>query len=320
MGVALLFGYLLYFLLKRKWQLLIFFSISFAAAAIPWVIRAQKLGGSSYVKQLKMVNPYLPELGQADIFNFTERMAGNFCRYVAREIPSAVFPAWEPAYHTPLSFLEWFLGILILFLIAYGIYSLPRYRWLIAGYVSATLGILLLWPEVWIGVRFSIAIIPFLMLGFFHGSYAMFNRGFQTAKQKRHPQALWLILASFIYLTPVRALHDQAKAPYTAEWSAYFEVADWAKNNLPENKLVSTGKPGLFYLYSNSSVMRYRFAKDPAIVIADLEKNGVDYVVVDQVHKNTGRFLLPAIKQYWHRFEEIYGVKNTDTYLLRFRK
>jgi hypothetical protein len=42
----------------------------FVAAALPWFIRGQKLGGGSYINQLKMINPYNPGLGQANMGDF----------------------------------------------------------------------------------------------------------------------------------------------------------------------------------------------------------------------------------------------------------
>ena len=83
--------------------------------------------------------------------------------------------------------------------------------------------------------------------------------------------------------------------------------------------MVSCGKPELFYLYSGTYTMRYPFERDPARFIEKLEEAGVDYVVLDQVYGNTVRYLLPAIRQYPERFEQVYHESAPDTYLLRFR-
>ena len=318
MGIALLFGYLLHFLIYRRWKAMAVFCTGFIAAALPWFLRGHKLGGSSYMKQLMMVDPYKPELGQAGFFHFAERMITNLSRYLTREIPNAIFPAWEPDYHAPLTGSEWLLGIFILCLVAYGIYSLPGYRWVITGYVLATLGILLVWPEVWIGVRFIAPIIPFLVLGFFSGCYALLTKSLHILKPEINIHPLWLLVAVLVYLNPLAALHKRSKAPYSPSWKSYFEVAAWLKKNKSENVVVGTAKPALFYLHSGSYVMRYKFAGDPAALIADLEQNGVHYVVIDQVHKNTRRYLLPLTEQYPERFKEVYRVPNTETYLLKF--
>lgn len=320
LGVALLAGYILYFLIHRRWKALGVFFITFVAAALPWIIRGQKLGGSSYMKQLTMVNPYQPELGQAGFSDFVDRFFENFTRYITREIPDSIFPIRQPDYHSPISGSEGFVGILILAVICFGIYSLPKYRWLIAGYILGTLGILMLWPSVWIGVRFIVPMIPVFMLGFFYGCYALIEKAAALFAQKKHVSALWLLIFALFYIKPVNAVHEQAKVPYPPAWENYFEVATWLKKNAESDVVVSTGKPELFYLYSGTYIMRYKFEQDPAALIADLEKNKVDYIVIDQVYGNTLRYLLPAVRQYPHRFEQVYHVKNPDTYLLKFKR
>ena len=84
--------------------------------------------------------------------------------------------------------------------------------------------------------------------------------------------------------------------------------------------VVSCGKPSLFYTYADNYTMRYKFTKDPAELIADLEKQKVDYVVIDQVYGNTFQYLLPAVRQYPNRFEQVLHLKNPDTFLLKFKK
>lgn len=318
LGVALLAGYMLHFITRKKWKSLAVYFIGFVAAALPWIIRGQKLGGSSYMRQLKMINPYQPELGQADFSDFSERFFNNFSRYVTRELPSSVFPVKEPDYHTPMEGSEWFFGLIFLTLLCYGIYSLPRYRWLIAGYIAGTLGILMLWPDVWIGVRFIVPAIPMLTFGFLYGGYRLLSKGAGMTGKSFQP--LWLLVLGLFFIKPVNALHDQAKMPYMPAWENYFDVASWLKKNEKRTVVVGTGKPSLFFLYSGTYVDRYKFEQDPAALIEDLENKKIDYVVIDQVYGNTFRYLLPAVRQYPERFEPVYHVKNPDTYLLKFKR
>ena len=165
LGIALLGGYFFYFILQKKWKPILMFLVTFLAGALPWFIRGQKLGGGSYMKQLSMINPYQPALGKADFGDFVDRVLNNFSRYVTFEIPSAIFPVKQPEYGTSYSAGDWALGLLMVGLIFYGIFSLPKYRWLILGYILGTLAILMIWPDVWIGVRFIVPIIPLLILG-----------------------------------------------------------------------------------------------------------------------------------------------------------
>ena len=62
-GVALILGIILFLAFRRHWKHAIIIALGVVLLALPWQIRNNKIGGSSYVKQLKMVNPYRPELG-----------------------------------------------------------------------------------------------------------------------------------------------------------------------------------------------------------------------------------------------------------------
>ena len=100
----------------------------------------------------------------------------------------------------------------------------------------------------------------------------------------------------------------------------YFSMAKWVNRNLDDGVVVSCGKPALFYLEAETFTMRYKFAQNPAELIKDLEEKKVDYVVVDQVYGNTFRYLVPAIRQYPNRFEQVLHLQNPDTYLLKFKR
>jgi hypothetical protein len=97
-------------------------------------------------------------------------------------------------------------------------------------------------------------------------------------------------------------------------------MGEWLRRNESPDVVVSCGKPTLFYLYSQTYTVRYAFEQDPALLIQDLEKEQVDYVVIDQVYPNTIRYLLPALRAYPDRFEQIYHLGNPDTFLLKFKR
>lgn len=266
-----------------------------------------------------MINPYQPNLGRADFGDFIDRFFDNFGRYITWEIPSAIFPIKAPAYNTSASASEWFVGIIILGLIFFGLYQLKTHRWTLIGYALGTFGVLMIWPSVWIGVRFIVPLIPVLVIGFFHGLYFIIIKiGELTSGRKLSP--LLLLVFLFFFISPVNKLNASAKASYSAAWENYFNTARWAKRNLDADAVISCGKPALFYLYANTYTMRYKFAQNSQELIENLEDRGVDYVVVDQVYGNTFRYLVPAIRQYPERFEQVLHLKNPDTYLLKFRK
>jgi hypothetical protein len=199
----------------------------------------------------------------------------------------------------------------------YGFFTLKKVKWLVLGYVMATSGTLMFWPDVWVGVRFMIPLIPLLFIGLFKGLYEAIDYFFRQAK--RTFSYGWLIVPVLFMSVSLSELHDQAKLPLHPAWQNYYAMAEWLKANESSEVVVSCGKPSLFYLYSGTYTMRYAFEDEPDKLIRDLEERQVEYVVLDQVYGNTLRYLLPAIKAYPDRFEQIYYRQNPDTFLLRFK-
>ncbi len=318
LGIALIAGIIFNYLISKNWRRAASVAIVFIAGALPWFLRSQHLGGGSYTRQLQLINPYRPELGMADLGDYMNRFFENVTRYISMEIPYSIFPANRPDYTGSADTGAWILGLVVVGMTIFGITQFPKFRWLILGYMLATFGILMLWPDVWVGVRFMIPVIPLLLTGLFYGLYKILFVFFRQANKSFHPA--WLLVVVIFMIAPLGELHDQAKLPLHPAWQNYYAMAEWLRENEKPEVVVSCGKPALFYLYSGTFTMRYAFENDPEKLIEDLEKQQVDYVVLDQVYGNTIRYLLPAIKQYPERFEQIVYAKNPDTFLLKFKR
>ncbi|UII22178.1 hypothetical protein [Fulvivirga ligni] len=267
-----------------------------------------------------MINPYQPALGQAGFGDFVDRFLTNFSRYITLEIPSSVFPVRTPDYQAEAIGGLWFFGVVMIGLIIYGVWSLPKYRWLIAGYLLGNFAILMLWPDVWIGVRFIVPIIPILILCFVNALFSLYSLVAKGVKKQASPQPLYLAILVLFCFSPINKIHDDAKAAISPAWKNYFAAADWIKKNSKEKVTVACGKPMLFYLYSDSYTLRYKFEQDPEALIKDLEEREVDYVVIDQVYGNTFRYLLPAVRKHPERFQQAHRLQYPDTYVLKFRR
>ena len=317
LGIAILAGVILYLVIHKKWRYVAAYAGGFIILALPWFIRSQQLGGGSYTRQLKLINPYRPELGNADFSEFVRRFFDNISRYISTEIPYSIFPHQMPDYQASADFSSWIFGLLIIAVAIFGLWQIKRYRWLLLGYLLGTFGILMLWPDVWVGVRFMVPVIPFVLMAAFLGTYHLINRITTQAGKTLSP--LWLMVPVVFMSVPLATLHDQAKVPLHPAWQNYYAMAEWLRENERPDVVVSCGKPSLFYLYSGTYTMRYAFEDEPEKLIRNLEEEKVNYVVLDQVYGNTIRYLLPAIKQYPERFEQVHYARNPDTFLLKFK-
>lgn len=321
LGIAILaaYGLVLLFDIRKRWKILAAYIGGFVVLFLPWFLRGQSLGGNSYVKQLFMINPYRPEAGAAGFADLITRFMKNAGRYVNREIPEVMFPFKTFSYKEPVEGIEWLTGGILVIIILLGLYRLTKYRRLLSGYLLATFAVLLLWPDVWVGIRFVLPTLPFLVLLFIHGITTIsqwvklrWNRTFTP----------WLALLLLIPLmSEVIALNERSKAPYEPKWQNYFNVASALKAENKPHLVISCRKPSLFYLYSGTYTTRYAYTLDPDEFLADLEKRKVDYVVLEQLgYSSTYRYLLPAIQNNPDRFERALHLPDPDTYLLRFIK
>jgi hypothetical protein len=290
----------------------------FVGLVLPWFIRGQKLGGGSYINQLTLINPYNPDLGRAGLGDYVARMMANLKRYITIEIPHGLFPSREALYNESATFGMWVFGFLLIGLVVYGIVKTPRFRPLIAGYLLGTFGILMLWPDIWNGVRFMLPVVPLVLYYCLKGMFELLQGllNFLSIGKRLHP-AIFLVIGAF-QLGSVQALHQDAKAPIGGNWANYFEIASWIKSNTPANTIVACGKPELFYVYSGTPTFRFKFTRDDQELLEHLKERKADYVVIDQVYGNTVNYLLPAVQKNPDKFEVILQLQNPETYLLKF--
>jgi hypothetical protein len=314
-GMALIAGILFYLLMGRNWRLAFSYLSGFLVLIMPWIIRGQLLGGNSYLHQLVMVNPYRPAMGEIGLADLLSRVIQNLVRYITVEIPSASLSFIPVDYLAQTPLWLWLVGPGFLMITGYGLWQLPGLKSLVWYYILSTLGILLLWPEVWVGIRFVLPIVPFLMLGFFYALNLMLR------KRIRHYKVIYwlpgLILAA--YLLPLRSLHVQAVHPYDNAWLNYFELANYLKYNEDSQVTVACRKPALFHLYSHTYTLNYKYTEDQEVFIKDLQTKKIDYVVLEQLgYGTTLRYLYPVMRDQPHLFETVMHLDKPDTYLVKF--
>ncbi len=324
-GLALFGGIALFLLIKKHWSYLIGLVSGFILLALPWFLRSKSLGGSSYAKQLVRKNPYRPELGELELSDWFTRIWENLQRYITREIPSGMFNYIStPQYKEEITSQEWAVGLVILAVVLFGLFRLKRFFYILLFYFGASFAILLLWPDVWYGVRFLIPLIPFLLFLFVFGVQQVFVLAANLAKTEKLKTATFylpLVLLVLVpsYKEPLEKLELIGSADYRKSYKNYFELARWVKINAEPDAVTACRKGQLFYLYSGKPTVGYKNTLDAEELVADLAEKGVDYVVIDQLgYSSTGRYLVPAVQKYTAKFQVIQHLKDPDTYLCRF--
>ncbi len=291
---------------------------------VPWVIRSRLVGGGGYVSQLLAANPYQPELGNASIIDFFWRVLENANRYIGKELPYLFFSSVDPGYQNSTAFKSYLIGLAIFGFIAFGLYTLQRYRVFFCIYLFGSFGVFLLWPSQWYGVRFIIVILPILIFLFFKGIFELFEIINNFSLKKRWFSKFQLVSLGIVLLFfdfgVVNALKNKANSDYPKSYQNFFKMAEWASENTADTSIFASRKPAFFYLFSKRKSIRFRDTPLEEQQILNLKYNSVDFIVLDNLgYSSAKNYLLPAIQKYPLKFSEITRFGEPPTLLLSFR-
>ncbi|PHR30907.1 MAG: hypothetical protein COA38_09265 [Fluviicola sp.] len=313
-GVTMLGASVLFILFSKKYLSSVLVLGIVLLALLPWQMRSTSLGGSSYVKSLFRVNPYDGKSKQMATGDWGNRMKMNSVRYVSKEIPSSIFPNLKITYRdsktrelAPSSGNKWFLGILIILLTFLGIISSKKYRWLFLFIFGSNLLVYMLWPEVWFGIRFILPMVPLILLFSALGIIFILKKIFQR-KEKLQTSPYLALSFGLLFIPQMKGiikLHEKAEATHPKHWANYLAMSEWTKNNL-KDAVISTRKPGVFYVGSGHSTLAFRSTHNREEFLNYLKENGVTHVVIENLgFSQTFKYLLPVVKHDTQQFKMI---------------
>ncbi|HBF19933.1 MAG: hypothetical protein CMI36_14020 [Owenweeksia sp.] len=326
-GIALVVTVIALLVMRKQWNYLLTFIVGWVALIIPWYFRSKALGGSSYVDQLMMKNPYNPQEGTIEFTDIFVRIWDNIVRYTGREIPYGLLNFVEKVnYQEAIPTRDFVIGAIAVALIIFGAFRIKKYRILICLYVLFTLGILMLWPKVWFGVRFIIPLIPILTFMLLYGMVevlqlaARYLLNYKEGHIINIGAAVLSILIIGSYSSgAISRLEATAKANYPAIYHDYFELAKWANANVPDTSVIACRKLALFHIFSHRYVCHYKNTEDPDEQLEFLKSQSVDYVLFDRLgYTSTQKYLYPAIKRYAGKFPVVAKMGQPETVLLKF--
>lgn len=316
-GIAIVGAVVFYLLLQKKWKAIAVVFGFLVMTYGPWQLRSYNLGGSSYVKQLFKVNPYVSESPKMELKDWGQRIVNNAERYTSKEIPNLLFPIKPVKYNDqntgkpfPAEKSQWVLGIFIICLTAIGLWSFKKWRSLLISFFGVNVAIFMLWPDVWFGIRFILPMVPLILIGFFGGFKFLFQliskHEFITSGKVYTIIALLFIAINFPAL---KMLNQKATGKHTPNWYNYLYVAEWAKDNLSETDIVVTRKPEIFSFISRNKSKTFVYTEYLDTIKADFEKHKITHVCFEQLgFMQTGKYLIPLLMKEPDRFELLYTV------------
>ena len=313
-GITLLGAVIVYLFLQRDFRRGLVFFGAFLLAWLPWTLRNRAVGdGGVYLKQLIQVNPYYPDQGLLDVAGFIGRLTGNGAAYLNVELPRLLWPFFSGSGgFGPVS-------VFIVLLAAYTLMQALRFRRdvLLVLYTAFTVGVALLW--FWVDARFLFGVVP-LFVYFAVRAVNDLADGISAHGGPWTGRALrWglLITVAWGQIPGVLRLAEYARADYPPAWSRYYQAGQWLKQNTDEEAIVLCRKGYWMYIVSGRRCVGFPF-KDPSTIMAHMEKETVDYVVLESLgFAQTAKYLAPAVNEHMDRFRILWKDEQIPTYVLK---
>ena len=320
-GIVLALSIVLNELSMLRWKRASVAAIFFIGIFLPWLIRGMYLDVLTHFDLISALNPLVPFGAKADFFDIVQRIDINVINYTSVYLPSSVIPVsrW---FSNQGNIFSWLLGISLLGTIAYGMLNIGKDRLFFMFYLLLYFAILLLYPQAYSGHRFLLALLPLLYLVFYIGLSSLANK----LKNGTKYSLGIMILIAILNLWSLRSLDAELSKPLLPQWKGYFEVANWAGDNLTADAVIATRIGQEFYLYSVRKTVQFPFFEDVDKILGYLIYNNVTHIVSDDLdypitdmRESTGIPLETLRNANPESLKEVYVSKTRETKLFEFQ-
>lgn len=322
-GIILFLAVFSVFLFTGRIRQAVWLGLGFLFCLLPWSLRNWQLsGGTEYISQFLLVNPYDPHSGIVGFVGLTERFGVNLVRYVDKEIPFLIFNQFAVDHKSELSVLRILSSLLVIASLLQGVVHIKKEdRHFLSFLLMYGIGIVLLWPSEWFGIRFLLPLAPFIIVLSLYGLFDIIRRFFQKLNFNHLNIFFGIVLLLILSQIPsVDELRERKSNDYPIAYNDYFSDARWVRKNSIDPQVVACRKPLLFYHFSQVPSVRFPSGDEPFEVVDFFNKNQVDFVVMDALgYASTGQDILPVLKLYPDRFEIIKKNERTPSFVCRYR-
>ncbi len=318
-GIVLIASIFLYLMIQKKWKVAGGFIAGVGILYLPWIIRNSIHGiEGRYVGTIMTVNPWRPEAGKiSSVGEFIDKMQVNLYDTVLSGFPQSIFSFSDFASMSTTSF--YILGTIVLAVVLFGAWRLPKINVLISLYILGNIAIFLIWHGG-NSIRYVHPLSPILIFCFYYGIVELIKIIFLSLKLKIPSWLPFCFLGViFLHLPRLGDLNKKSKERLHPGMTNYFQLAKNFKTKNEDGAVVICRKPGMFHYYSNAFTYNYKYSLDDKEIIERFINQDVDYVVIDQLgYGSTSRYLVPAIQKNQELFKTVEQLENPDTYLLKF--
>ena len=304
---------------RRRWKQLAIFVIGITPFVFWWWYRARTQGGVDYVQQFWFVNPYQPELGRVGAIDLVRRAFANNTAYLQRHLPILMV-----GIDNTLTFL---LAVITIGLGIFGWVRRLRHANISELFLPLYIALLLAWPAVWSGERFLVPALPFILFYAAEGMQRILRK-FAVAR----PRLIGYAAATIIAISAMPGLVQAVQwgtlctrlymlgdrySCHAENWKDFYATAEFAGRALPENAVVLSRKPRLFWAFSDGVKSKiYPLSTNSDSLFALAKQTGARYVVLDRVDALTPRYLMPTLANRQKAFCLLYALGQSQTAIM----
>jgi hypothetical protein len=315
-GIALFVAFIFYLLFTRR----------FREIAIPVTIFVigtliQRLITGSLIS-----TGYQSQVFNSSISEKIGQVFSNIIGYYNEVVSSSLFPIFGSRLDSVLEnyglgFIPFVFNIIILFLIAFGMFRTnPKLEWMHLYFVIYVLGILAFWnPDVGsVKARFLIPILSFLYFYFLNGIK------FFGEKLKR-PNMVFVIAVLFSIPLLARNVQD-IQNPVKNQITDLSIGANWVAENTPADSIVMVNEPVPVYPHVQRQTIN--FPKQNQDLIKYLDNQGIDYIIISPLLQSprsldlepvTANQILPTLQSAPDLFVLVYKNIEDNVFVYQYR-
>lgn len=293
-GAPLLFAVFVWLALRRQYRAILIMAAMSAPPIFLWWLRGRTHGAGGYLAPFLSVDPYNPALGKVTLGKMIERVGENASKYGSLHLSRMVFG-------TPRTGIVF--GAAFAIAMIYGWVKRIRKPGLAEIWLPVYLALVILWPVTWSGARFLFPVIPVIAL--YVGETIA-----DLAKAASHPKifAAALLIAGIITAGPdlkrqfktgsvCREAYDNGEdfACLEPAFRDLFLSAERTRGMLPENSVVISRKPTIYFLHSGYRSRVYPFYAVPDSLFNLATQIHAKFLLIDQVGDLAPKFLHPVL-------------------------
>jgi len=308
-GIGILISIIVYFIINKQFKGILYSVGAFLIFQIPYSLyksfywHLKDAGFKSQMAEMYYKDPYNHAFGTENINGFITRFFGNSELYLSKHFCKIIgLQSSASTDKSSLIAVIVYLLFVVSFIIA--LRKKNKYIQFIALYLAVAIGATFVTQQVfWDQVRLILIYVPLIIILLSYGIYEI-----SKSRKFKLLQSAFLLFFIVILFASFSQTNDKIKSNkpildknlegnlyygFTPDWIHYFQISEWAAQNLPKEAGIACRKPSMSFIYSKGREFN-GYYKLPMISIdsamSNLIKRKADIIIIDNSEMETKKF------------------------------